>query len=74
MARAVEDKSIMQPSLRRIGELTYIKDPCEVNNICVLGALYLLFPRKQSVSESHDRVRSTPAALLRKREITAALP
>lgn len=53
-ARTVEDKSIMQPSLCRIGELAYIKDPCEVNNICGLGALYLLFPRKQSVSEPHD--------------------
>lgn len=64
----------MQPSLCRIGELAYIKDPFEVNNIRVIGALYLLFPRNQSVSESRDRARSTPAALLRKREITAALP
>lgn len=54
MARPVEDKAIIQPSLCRIGELAYIKDPCEVNTICGLGALYLQFPRKQPVSESHD--------------------
>lgn len=47
MARTVEDKSIMQPSLCRTGELAYI-NPCEVNNICGRRALYYLFPRKQS--------------------------
>ena len=41
-----DGKSIIQAPLYRIGELAYIKDPCEVNDISGVGALSFLFPRK----------------------------
>lgn len=37
-----------------------MKGPRESNIICGLGALYLLFLRKQSVNRCHDPARSVP--------------